>query len=187
MKNVKLFNRFVSVATLTSLIIGSGWMFPNEAQAREIRGNTRMNVNHGANLNRNNIQRPNINNNANINRNNKANINHNNTANINRNNNVNVNKNNNVNVNRNVNVNGNYHGGGYYYNDHYNNGVSVGGAIAIGVAGLAIGSMITAASMPPSCNTTYINGIAYRQCGNTWYQPQYQGSSVNYIVVNPPQ
>lgn len=24
------------------------------------------------------------------------------------------------------------------------------------------------------------------QCGSTWYQPQYQGSNVTYVVVNQP-
>jgi methylase of polypeptide subunit release factors len=89
-----------------------------------------------------------------------------------------------VNVNRNVHVHRGYHGGGYY--DH-NDGIGVGGAIAIGVAGMAIGSMITAAALPPSCSTVSVNGITYQQCGSTWYQPQYSGSQVNYIVVNPPR
>ena len=31
------------------------------------------------------------------------------------------------------------------------------------------------------------NGISYSQCGSTWYQPQYYGSSVQYVVVNPPR
>jgi hypothetical protein len=98
---------------------------------------------------------------------------------------VNVNRNANVNVNRNVNVHGGYHGGGYYH-DH-DDGIGVGGAIAIGVAGMAIGSMITAAALPPSCSTVSVNGMTYQQCGSTWYQPQYSGSQVNYIVVNPPR
>jgi len=98
---------------------------------------------------------------------------------------VNVNRNANVNVNRNVHVHGGYHGGGYYH-DH-DDGIGVGGAIAIGVAGMAVGSMITAAALPPSCSTVSVNGVTYQQCGSTWYQPQYSGSQVNYIVVNPPR
>jgi hypothetical protein len=31
-----------------------------------------------------------------------------------------------------------------------------------------------------------VGGVAYQQCGNTWYQPRYAGTQVNYIVVNPP-
>jgi hypothetical protein len=130
-----------------------------------VRGGTRTNINHSRNVNRN----------ANVNRN----------TNINRNTNVNVNRNANVHVNRNVNVNGGYHGGGYYHN--HDDGIGVGRAIAIGVAGMAIGSMITAAALPPFCSTVSVNGITYQQCGSTWYQPQYSGSQVNYIVVNPPR
>ncbi len=52
---------------------------------------------------------------------------------------------------------------------------------------MAVGSMITAAALPPSCSTVSVNGITYQQCGSTWYQPQYSGSQVNYIVVNPPR
>ena len=166
MKNSTLFARFVTLVTIWSLVIGTGWMLPQDAEARAVRGGTRTTVNRGANVNRS----------ANVNRN----------TNINRNANVNVNRNANVNVNRNVNVHGGgYHGGGYYH-DH-DDGIGVGGAIAIGVAGMAIGSMITAAALPPSCSTVSVNGITYQQCGSTWYQPQYSGSQVNYIVVNPPR
>ena len=164
MKKATLFTRFVTLTTVWSLVIGTGWMLPKDAEARQVQGGTRTNVNRGANVNRN----ANINNNANVNRN------------------TNINKNTNVNVNRNVNVHGGYgyHGGGY---NNHNDGIGVGGASAIGVAGMAIGSIITAASLPPSCNTVSVNGMTYQQCGNSWYQPQYSGSQVNYIVVNPPR
>jgi hypothetical protein len=32
-----------------------------------------------------------------------------------------------------------------------------------------------------------VNGIGYSQCGSTWYQPYYSGTTVQYIVVSPPQ
>ena len=138
MKKSTLFTRFVTLVTVWSLVIGTGWMLPKDAEARQVQGDTRTNVNRGGNINRG----ANINRNANVNRN----------TNVNRNANVNVNRNANVNVNRNVNVHGGYgyHGGGYY---NHNDGIGVGGAIAIGVAGMAIGSMITAAALPPSCST----------------------------------
>ena len=167
MKNLKLFTRFVTLITIWSLVIGTGWMLPKDAEARAVRGGTRTNVNYNHNVNRN------------------TNVNHN--RNVNRNTNVNVNRNANVNVNRNVNVHGGYHGGYHGNNYYHNDGIGVGGAIAIGVAGMAIGSMITAAALPPSCSTLSVNGMTYQQCGSTWYQPQYSGSQVNYIVVNPPQ
>lgn len=169
MKNLKIFTRFVTLVVTMGLVIGTGWMLPQDAEARQVRGGTRVNVNRGGHVNRG----ANVNRNKNINRN------------VNRN--TNINRNTNVNVNRNINVRGGYgyHGGGYYH-DH-DDGIGVGGAIAIGVAGMAIGSMITAAALPPSCSTVSVNGITYQQCGSTWYQPQYSGSQVNYIVVNPPR
>jgi hypothetical protein len=42
-------------------------------------------------------------------------------------------------------------------------------------------------SLPPSCRTVVSGGIAYQQCGSAWYQPQYSGSQVTYVVVNPPR
>ena len=90
--------------------------------------------------------------------------------------NVNIHKNVNVNVNRHGG--GGHHGGGYYRND--------GRFIAGAITGIAIGSIITAASMPPSCTTTVYANATYRQCGNTWYQPQYSGTSVQYVVVGRP-
>lgn len=91
-------------------------------------------------------------------------------------------KNANVNRNRNKNVNVNVNRG--HNNHHHHN---VGAAVAVGIAtGIVVGSIVAASTMPPSCVTTIINGITYRQCGNTWYQPQQSGTQVNYIVVNPP-
>ena len=98
-----------------------------------------------------------------------------NTANVNRN--VNVNSTN-VNVNRNVNVNS-----GCCYNN-----VGVGGAVAAGVvAGAVVGTAIAASALPPACSAVVVNGVTYQSCGGAWYQPQYAGSQVTYIVVNPPK
>jgi len=122
-----------------------------------------------ANVNRN----ANINQNANVNRN----VNVNQNANVNRN--VNVNQNTNVNVNRNVNVSGGYYG------PNYRSGPSVAGVVAATVVTAAVvGSIVS--TLPPSCTTVYANGFAYQNCGGTYYQPQYQGSNVTYIVVNQP-
>jgi hypothetical protein len=49
-----------------------------------------------------------------------------------------------------------------------------------------VGEIFSPAQMPPSCVSTVVNGIAYQQCGSTWYQPQYSGTSVSYVVVNQP-
>jgi hypothetical protein len=53
-----------------------------------------------------------------------------------------------------------------------------------------VGSAITAAAigsrayaLPPNCvGATY--GGYYYQCGSVWYQPQYEGATVSYVVVN---
>lgn len=98
-----------------------------------------------------------------------------NSASVNRN--VNVNSTT-VNVNRNVNVNT-----GCCYNN-----VGVGGAVAAGVvAGAVVGSAIAASALPPACSAVVVNGVTYKNCGGAWYQPQYSGSQVTYIVVNPPR
>jgi len=110
---------------------------------------------------------------ANVNRN----VNVNQNTNVNRN--VNVNQSTNVNVNRNVNVSGGYYG------PNYHSGPSVAGVVAATVVTAAVvGSVVR--SLPPSCTTVYANGLAYQNCGGTYYQPQYQGSNVTYIVVNQP-
>jgi hypothetical protein len=54
-------------------------------------------------------------------------------------------------------------------------------SVAAGVTAAAIGSM---ARSPPSGCTLY--SASYYQCGNVGYQPQFEGSNVTYVVVNPP-
>ena len=53
-----------------------------------------------------------------------------------------------------------------------------------------IGERVHLAS-PQVCLTTHIadvvNTVTYQQCGNTWYQPQFSGTSTTYVVVNPPK
>jgi hypothetical protein len=86
----------------------------------------------------------------------------------------------NVNVNRNVNVDVDRRGWGYH---PVATGVAVGATAAVTAA--VIGSVVY--SLPPSCSSVVVNGISYQQCGSTWYQPQYAGSNVTYVVVNPPR
>lgn len=98
--------------------------------------------------------------------------------------NVNVNRNfdRNINVNRNVNVDVDRHGWGCCYHP-IATGVAVGATAAVTAA--VIGSVVN--TLPPSCTSAVVNGIAYQRCGSTWYQPQYAGSNVTYVVVNPPR
>jgi len=57
-------------------------------------------------------------------------------------------------------------------------------AAVVGTA-VAVGAVVN--SLPPSCETTVVGNVAYHHCGSTWYQPQYSGSQVTYVVVNPPR
>lgn len=104
----------------------------------------------------------NNNNNKNTNRNN----NRNNNKNTNRNLNINSNKNTNVNVNVNHNTNRN------------NRRVR---PLAV-LAGMAIGSIIVASAMSPSCTTVIVNGSTYKKCDGTYFQQ----SGPDYIVVKAP-
>jgi hypothetical protein len=93
----------------------------------------------------------------------------------------------NVNVDRDLDVHGNFYGG----YDRWGHPVAAGAAagVAAGVAGAvtsaALGS--TVAVLPPSCSTVVVDGIGYSQCGSTWYEPYYSGTTVQYMVVSPPQ
>lgn len=80
------------------------------------------------------------------------------------------------NVNRNVNVDVDH--------DYYRPGAGLAVAGAVAVTAAAIGSV--AYSIPSSCVAVVSGGVTYQQCGSTWYQPQYAGTSVNYVVVAPP-
>lgn len=116
------------------------------------------------------------------------NVNANHSRDINRN--VNVDRDLNVNHNHNVNIDVDHHGHGGWDNDWDDDWddhpFATAAAVTAGVAltSAVIGSIVY--TVPPSCITTIVNGIAYQQCGSTWYQPQYSGTTVQYIVVNPP-
>ena len=119
-----------------------------------------------------------VNRSANVNRNVNANTN------VNRNVNVDTNVNRNVNVNTNVNRYG--YGGGccYYGRPVYPAYPAAYAAAAIVATAVVVGSVVN--TLPVGCTTVYRNGFAYQQCGSTYYQPQFSGSSTTYIVVNNP-
>lgn len=98
--------------------------------------------------------------------------------------NLNVDHSANLNVNRNVNVNADYHGDDYYHGGWY--GYHPYGAVAAGavVGAAALGSIIY--SLPDNCNMISVAEMTYQQCGNVWYEPQYVGTQVQYVVVNNP-
>ncbi|WP_066775455.1 hypothetical protein [Sphingomonas sp. CCH5-D11] len=99
---------------------------------------------------------------------------------------TNINHHNNVNVN----VHHDYHHSHYDHHhdwdddwdDHWH---PLRTATTVALTAAVVGSIVR--SLPPDCSTMVVNGISYSQCGNTWYQPQYAGSSVQYVVVNPPR
>lgn len=97
----------------------------------------------------------------------------------------NTNRNTNIERNTNVNIEGN---GGCCDNDWYGGDHPLAAAAAVtatvALTSAAIGSIVY--SVPPSCVTTVVNGMTYQQCGSTWYAPQYVGTNVQYVVVNPP-
>lgn len=103
---------------------------------------------------------------------------------VNRNTNINHNRNTNVNVNsrRNVNIDVDVdHHHGCCYHDYH----PVARATAVVATAAVIGSIVT--SIPPSCTVVMVNGLTYQQCGSTWYQPQFVGTTTSYVVVAAPR
>jgi hypothetical protein len=62
-------------------------------------------------------------------------------------------------------------------------GAPLGAAAAVGTA-IAIGAIVY--SLPPNCRTVVVYGERYRQCGNDYYLPRYEGSTVVYELVPSP-
>ncbi|MBV6826338.1 hypothetical protein [Pseudomonas sp. PD9R] len=98
------------------------------------------------------------------------------------------NSNRNVNINSNRDVDIDVDGNGRYgYDDHYHPLAAAAAVTAtVAVTAAVVGSIMTPAQMPAECVQVIQYNTAYLQCGSTWYQPQYQGSDVTYIVVNAP-
>lgn len=102
----------------------------------------------------------------------RTNVNQNLNANRNLNVNQNVNVNRNVNVSRNVNVDV----------DVDRDFRPVAAAVATAVV---IGAVVR--TLPPSCTAVTINAITYHNCTGVWYQPQFVGTQVTYVVVQAPR
>jgi hypothetical protein len=111
-----------------------------------------------------------------VNANKSTTVNANKTTNVN----VNTTQNVNVNVNKTVQVNSStsYNSGCCYHP------APVGVAV-VGTSTVVVGTRVTV--LPASCTVVRVNGFAYSHCGNTWYQPQFVGTSTTYVVVNPPR
>jgi len=53
------------------------------------------------------------------------------------------------------------------------------------VTAAVVGSVVR--TLPPSCSSMMVGNVAYQQCSGAWYRPQYSGSQVTYVIVNPPR
>ncbi len=113
------------------------------------------------------------------NRSKNKNVNSNKNKNVNRNKNKNTNVNANSNKNTNVNVNSNKNTN---VNVNVNNNRRRGPSTLAVLAGMAIGTVVVASAMSPSCTTVIVNGNSYRKCDGAYYQQ----SGPDYIVVKSP-
>ncbi|WP_447650695.1 hypothetical protein [Pseudomonas abietaniphila] len=73
----------------------------------------------------------------------------------------------------------------YHPDDWYNPWATAAVIGATTVTAIAIGTAVR--SVPASCIPVLVNGVSYQQCGSTWYQPQYIGTSLQYVVVVAPR
>ncbi|MGY2189588.1 hypothetical protein D3C81_102910 [compost metagenome] len=186
----------LSLVTASALTIG----LIAEADARPMRaqGHARASVNRppppsaprAQRINTGNTQRATrVNANNRVNSGNRVNAGNNvgNRTNINNStHNRNVNRNVNIDNHRDVDIDVDGHGR-YGYDDHYHPIATAAAVTAtVAVTAAVVGSIMTPAQMPTNCVQVMQYNTVYMQCGSTWYQPQYQGSDVTYVVVNAP-
>ena len=122
--------------------------------------------------------------NQNVDRNINQNVNRNFDQNINRNFNQNINRD--IDVDRDWDVDVDHRYGGWGYGCCYHPGTAAAVATAAAVTTAAVVGSVVTALPSNSCEAINVGGVTYQHCGSTWYQPQFMGSTVNYIVVNPP-
>jgi len=80
-----------------------------------------------------------------------------------------------------------WNGGGYYGGGCCYHPVATAAAVTATavVTAAVVGAIVD--RPPAGCVTQVINGLAYQQCGSTWYQPQMSGTTTTYVVVNAPR
>ncbi len=76
-----------------------------------------------------------------------------------------------------------YHGGGYYHGGVYH---PVAKWSLITLSALAVGSVISSSSMSSSCTDVPVHGSTYKKCDGTYFEPYYDGDSLEYKVVSDP-
>jgi len=182
------------ISLATAMLLTAGLVAEADARGQRAQGHARANVNRAPAPNAQRAQRINAPQRANhVNAGNRANSGNrvnagNNVGNrtyVN-NSNRNVNRNVNIDNHRDVDIDVDGHGR-YGYDDHYHPIATAAAVTAtVAVTAAVVGSIFTPAQMPSSCVQVIRYNVAYMQCGSTWYQPQYQGSDVTYVVVNAP-
>jgi hypothetical protein len=84
----------------------------------------------------------------------------------------------NVRVSRNINV--------YREDAHFDRwGRALPAAATVTASVTAIGTVVS--TLPPQCSGLVVGAVTYQSCGGGYYQPVYQGSGVQYVVVNAPR
>ncbi|MCF5705469.1 hypothetical protein [Pseudomonas syringae] len=182
------------ISLATAMLLTAGLVAEADARGQRAQGHARANVNRAPAPNAQRAQRINAPQRANhVNAGNRVNS----GTRVNAGNNVgnrtyvnnsnrNVNRNVNIDNHRDVDIDVDGHGR-YGYDDHYHPIATAAAVTAtVAVTAAVVGSIFTPAQMPSSCVQVIRYNVAYMQCGSTWYQPQYQGSDVTYVVVNAP-
>ncbi|KPG96150.1 MULTISPECIES: hypothetical protein [Pseudomonas] len=182
------------ISLATAMLLTAGLVAEADARGQRAQGHARANVNRAPAPHAQRAQRINAPQRANhvnagnrVNSGNRVNAGNNvgNRTYVN-NSNRNVNRNVNIDNHRDVDIDVDGHGR-YGYDDHYHPIATAAAVTAtVAVTAAVVGSIFTPAQMPSSCVQVIRYNVAYMQCGSTWYQPQYQGSDVTYVVVNAP-
>lgn len=184
------------ISLATAMLLTAGLVAEADARGQRAQGHARANVNRAPAPHAQRAQRINAPQRANhvnagnrVNSGNRVNAGNNvgNRTYVN-NSNRNVNRNRNVNIDNHRDVDIDVDGHGRYgYDDHYHPIATAAAVTAtVAVTAAVVGSIFTPAQMPNECVQVIRYNVAYMQCGSTWYQPQYQGSDVTYVVVNAP-
>lgn len=186
-------NRTLSWSLLLSLTTATvftvGLIAEADARPQRAQGHARASVNRAPAPNAQRAQRINAPQRANVSAGNRVNAANRVNAGNNVGNRTNINNSTrNVNINNNRDVDIDVDGRGRYgYDNHYHPIATAAAVTAtVAVTAAVVGSIMTPAQMPPSCVQVMQYNTVYMQCGSTWYQPQYQGSDVTYVVVNAP-
>jgi hypothetical protein len=180
------YRMFISMIAATLIFVG---MVDSAEGALRDRGQARASVNRAPAAHAQRASRPDMNRNTQrahqANAGNRVNSAHNNRV----GNRTRVNNSqNNINIDNHRDVDIDVDGRGHWgYDDHYHPIATAAAVTAtVAVTSAVVGAIIRPAQLPSSCVQVIRFDVTYMQCGSTWYQPQYQGSDITYVVVNAP-